>query len=796
MGKTKITENTAERKGTNLILKDIEKVMHDSMMPYAEHVIMERALPRVEDGLKPVQRRILYTMHELGVTPDKPTLKSARIVGDCMGKYHPHGDASIYQALVRMAQDFNFCMPLIDGQGNFGSNDGDGAAAMRYTEAKLSPLAMEILADIDEGTVTWSRNYDDSRKEPDMLPGRFPNLLVNGANGIAVGLSTNIPPHNFAEVIDACVAYINDKEVTLPELLKYVKGPDFPTGGYVIAPELEQIYATGGGKLVLRGKLSVETDRNDRKLLVVTELPYQVVRSTWLASVAKLKETHNLQDIVDIVDESDKDGIRAVIKLKKEADVDKIVELLYQKTDLQIAYNVNMVAIAGSKPVLLTLKDAIGYYVDYQRKVLTGRTEFRLKVARDREHVISGLVIAVKNIDEVIDIIKKAENTQTAKKKLMERFSLSDIQAQAILDLRLARITKLETDKLLDELKELQAQIKELEAILRDGLKLDEVIKSELTAIKKKYKVPRRSVVVSSPDKCRIMTEADIVIEDFDVTVASGRIKKVPVSHGVNQEVIPEARVKAKTLDTLLGFTDKGNCFRLPLTEIPVTKASSKGTEIHDYVKSMTEGEMVVSLFAYKDIPDCTLVWTTRNGTLKRTAFGECASVRSDFYPVINLKEDDEVVSVCRATEGNGIMILSGGGMGLNVKVSEIPVQGRISGGVQGMTLEEGDYVIFADAVCDAGEVVVMTDKGSVKRVFIFDFEPSARRRKGVKAVEFGINGSKLVFASYVTEPYDVKVVTDNGEYILNTENISIETRQHKGKVINKGRVISAGRIN
>lgn len=796
MGRTKIAEKTAVRSGTNLIFKDIEKVMHDSMLPYAEHVIMERALPRVEDGLKPVQRRILYTMHELGVTPDKPTLKSARIVGDCMGKYHPHGDSSIYQALVRMAQDFNLCMPLVDGQGNFGSNDGDGAAAMRYTEARLSPLATELLADIDEGTVSWSRNYDDSRKEPDMLPGRFPNLLVNGANGIAVGLSTNIPPHNFAEVIDACAAYIDDGDITSDGLLRYVKGPDFPTGGYVIAPNLREIYETGNGKLVLRGKLSVETDSSDRKLLVVTELPYQVVRSQWLAEVAKLKESNNIQEIVDIVDESDKDGVRAVIKLRKDADEKAIAELLYKKTSLEVACAVNMVAIAGNKPVLLSLRDAVAYYVEYQRKVVTGRTEFRLGNARDREHIVNGLVIAVGNIDEVIDIIKKAENTPAAKRKLIERFSLSDIQAQAILDLRLSRITKLETSRLLDELKELRELIESLSGILGDGRKLDEVIKSELAAIKKKYRVPRRSTVVSSPDECKILTEADIVIEDFSVTVSEdGRIKKVLSSRaGESGKTLSVASVKAKTLDTLLGFTDEGNCFRLPLSEIPLSKQSSKGSDIRDYVKSMGDGEKVVSLFSYKDIPETTLVWATADGNLKRTEFRECVSGKSEFFPVINLRGEDKVVSVSAANDG-GLMMISRLGMGLNVMISAIPVQGRVSSGVQGMTLEEGDSVFSAEAVSDEGEIVLMTDKGSAKRVFVFDFEPSARRRKGVKAIEFGINGSELVFASYVREPYDILVKTDAGEYILNTENISIETRQHKGKVVNKGKVLAAGRI-
>ena len=437
--------------GSKLITKPMELVMHESMMPYAEHVILDRALPRVEDGLKPVQRRILYSMYEQGNTPDKPTRKSARIVGDCMGRYHPHGDYSIYDAMVRMAQDFSMNAPLIIGQGNFGNIDGDSAAAMRYTEAKLSPAALELLRDIDKDTVRWSRNFDDTTKEPDMLPGRFPNLLVNGATGIAVGLATNIPPHNFGEVIEGTIAFIENKNISLSNMMKIIKGPDFPTGGYVIPGEgLKQAYETGKGKIILRAKMHIEVANGDRKNIVITEIPYGVNKADMLIKIGALKDEKKdlFQGISEIVDESDKEGMRAVIKLRKDCDVKKMIAALLKYSQLQVSYGINMVAIADGKPQQMGLLDIIAYYVNYQRDVILRRSKFELNEAKEREHILKGLVIAVQNIDEVIKIIKNASSTSDAKTKLREAFDLSDKQAQAILDLRLARITKLEVNKL------------------------------------------------------------------------------------------------------------------------------------------------------------------------------------------------------------------------------------------------------------------------------------------------------------------------------------------------------------
>ena len=486
----KSEEKKQQQPTGSLFVTPLEEVLPASMLPYAEFVILDRALPRVEDGLKPVQRRILYTMYEMGLTPDKPHKKSARIVGDCMGKYHPHGDSSVYDAMVRMAQDFNMGRTLVNGHGNFGSVDGDPAAAMRYTEARLEPLSLELLRDLEKNTVPFSLNFDDSLKEPDMLPGRFPNLLVNGASGIAVGLATNIPPHNLAECIDGVVAYIDKPSIKLNEMVKYIPAPDFPTGGYIIANELNQAYKTGKGRIVLRAKVRVEDGDNGKKNIVITELPYQVNKSALLRKIADLREEKKdvLAAISRVSDESDREGIRAVVEVRPEGDVAKILSILYKYTDLEVTFGMNMVAIAGGKPMLMGLMDIIRYYVNYQREVVLRRTKFDLAAAKERCHILEGLIIAVRNIDEVIKIIKNAESTSDARDKLRKRFDLSEKQAQAILDLRLARLTKLEVFKLEEELARLKELIEKLTAIVNSQRRQLEVVKEELLEIKKKYK--------------------------------------------------------------------------------------------------------------------------------------------------------------------------------------------------------------------------------------------------------------------------------------------------------------------
>ena len=562
--------------GSNLITKPMETVMHESMMPYAEHVILDRALPRVEDGLKPVQRRILYSMYEQGVTPDKPYRKSARIVGDCLGRYHPHGDSSVYDAMVRMAQDFSMNIPLIEGQGNFGNIDGDSAAAMRYTEARLSPIALELLRDLEKDTVHWSRNFDDSTKEPDMLPGRYPNLLVNGASGIAVGLATNIPPHNLNEVIDGVIAYIDNRNITLNQMMKIIKGPDFPTGGYIICGDgLNQAYDTGKGKILLRAKVHIEVAPNDRRNIVIDELPYNVNKADLLIKIAALKEEkkEQLQGIAEIVDESDKEGMRAVIKLRKDCDAQSILNLLYKYTALQTTFGINMVAIADGKPQLMGLLDIIAYYTAYQREVVLRRSKYELEQARARAHILEGLVIAVQNIDEVVKIIKESSSTTDARQKLRQAFNLSEKQAQAILDLRLARITRLEVSKLVNELKELQATISRLLVIINSKTEQMNVIKSELTAIKRNYKSKRRSETVSDELQVVVQSEDDEKpIENVVVALsAANTVKRIPIK---NYNLSAKDTVSSTLTDMLtcawetltnsniMMFTNLGNCYR------------------------------------------------------------------------------------------------------------------------------------------------------------------------------------------------------------------------------------------
>ena len=474
----------------NIILNDIETVMHDSMIPYAESVILERALPRVEDGLKPVQRRILYAMHELGLTPDKPYKKSAKVVGECLAKFHPHGDSSVYEAMVHMAQPFNMGMTLVDGQGNYGSVDGDGAAAMRYTEARLNPLSLELLKDIEKDTVDWQNNYDDSLKEPVTLPCRFPNLLVNGGMGIAVGLATNIPPHNICEVIDGAVAVIDNPKIKLDEMMQIIKGPDFPTGGFIIAGEgLQSAYETGKGKILIRSKLNVECENNGRQQIIVTQIPYQVNKAKLIQKIGQLMvdRKDEFGGIQDVVDESDRHGMRIVIKLRKDVDANDVLNLLYKNTNLQVSYGINMVMIADGKPQQLGLLSVLRYYTEYQKQVVLRRTKHDLQKAKTRREIVNGLIIAVTNIDKVIQIIKKSEDTSTARQNLRKAFDLSEIQAQAILDLKLARLTRLEIDNLKDELAYLDNLIKSLQEIIDSKRRLNSVVKEELIAIKKKY---------------------------------------------------------------------------------------------------------------------------------------------------------------------------------------------------------------------------------------------------------------------------------------------------------------------
>ena len=793
--------------GKNVIQKSVEVVMHESMMPYSEHVILDRALPRVEDGLKPVQRRILYSMIELGVTPDKPYRKSARIVGDCLGKYHPHGDTSVYDAMVRMAQPFSMKEILIDGHGNFGSEDGDGAAAMRYTEARLAPLALEMLKDIDKDTVDWSFNFDDTLKEPNTLPSRYPNLLVNGATGIAVGLATNIPPHNLGEVISGVIAYIENPNIKLKEMMRYIKGPDFPTGGFIIGgDELVNAYETGKGKILIRAKAHIELGDNDKKSIVITEFPYQVKKATLLAKILDVRETkkNDLIGISEILDESDRNGTRAVIKVKKDYDPKKILDLLYKYTDLQVSYGINMVVVADGKPQQLGLIPIIKHYVDYQQKIIYRRTKFDLENAKEREHILEGLVIAVRNIDEVIKIIKTSENTPVAKRRLMERFKLSDRQAQAILDLRLARLTHLEVYKLEQELKEVRALIKKLTEILNSKKLQLETVKTELLEIKKKFKSDRVTNILTGIDNFEIKSYDDKKpVESVVIGISKqNTIKSMTVKHfnGVTKEFGEKSNnfeIYTKLYPTqsdkqLIFFTDKGNAYKISAEDLPDCKWREKGALFNEVFKDALPGERAVAVF---EIPDQTneelskknLIFFSKAGMIKKTPWSEYYLLKNIFQ-ASKFKEDDYLVDVVSESEDpkSTICFVTKNGNVLNAFTDDIPVQGRISGGVKGIALGDGDEVVSVGYALPSSRLVVITDKGYAKKVKLSEIEPMARYRKGVKVISFNAgNGTKIVFSCIVNSPLSVVVEDiDGNKGSYSTDSFENQPRTGSGKSI------------
>ena len=736
---------------------NMEDVMHNSMMPYAEHVILERALPRVEDGLKPVQRRILYTMMELGTTPDKPHRKCARIVGDCLGKYHPHGDSSVYGALVHMAQDFSMRCPMVDGHGNFGSIDGDGAAAMRYTEARMTPLAMEMLRDIEKDTVPFRLNFDDTLKEPDMLPARFPNLLVNGANGIAVGLATNIPTHNLGEAIRAVIAQMENPDISLDDLMTILPGPDFPTGGVLLAnDEIRRGYETGKGKLTLRARVHVEDGISGRKQLVITEIPYQINKAAMLEKIQKLSEEKKvaLGGIYDIRDESDRTGMRAVIELKRDVDPLRILSYLYKYSDLQVTFGVNMVAIVGGKPKQLSLKELIASYIDYQKQVVTRRTEYELKQAKARAHVLEGLMIALDNLDEVIALIRASKSPKEARIGLMERFALSEIQAQAILDMRLQRLTNLEVEALRKEYADVLKLIARLESILKSGRKLNEVIRKEMEAIAEEFANDRRTTLevpenapVDLPDSTPEPEDAVIVYTEggYLKRISPALLKRTPIpSPEENQAECARWLLPSTTAENLYIFTSLGNCYPINVGRISECKPKDRGQLLSGVLMGIEENEHPLLMLTcdpakIKDLPD--FLFVTKNGMIKRTA-AEDYDVRSRKYPALTLKKGDSLLTVLPAAHEGDLLLITRGGMSIRFPLSSIPVQGRIATGVKGMGVESGDQVLWVSQLAETDEIILFSERGWAKRIPQLDFECQNRAGKGVRCFYFNKNGS------------------------------------------------------
>ncbi|HIU34379.1 MAG TPA: DNA topoisomerase (ATP-hydrolyzing) subunit A [Candidatus Pullichristensenella excrementigallinarum] len=772
--------------------KPMEEVMHDSMIPYSEYVILERALPRVEDGLKPVQRRILFAMHELGNTADKPHRKCARIVGECLGKYHPHGDTSVYDALARMAQPFVMRAPLVDGHGNFGSIDGDSPAAMRYTEARMTELAEVLLQDIDKDTVGFHLNFDDTQKEPDLLPGRFPNLLVNGSSGIAVGLATNIPPHNLGEAIDGAIALMRNPEISTEELMRYIPAPDFPTGGVLSGDgELRSAYETGRGKLSLRCKVELEKGTAGRTLIVIREVPYQVNKAAMLEKILRLSEEKKalLGGIYDIRDESDRQGMRAVIELKRDVDAQKVLNALYKYSDMQVTFGVNMVAIADGKPRLMGLREMLSHYIRHQKDVVTRRTRHELEQAEARAHILEGLIVAVDNLDEVIRLIRGSKNPKEAREKLVARFALSEIQAQAILDMRLQRLTNLEILSLRREHEEIQKLIKRLKGILASEKKLIEVIERELLEIREKFADSRRTQIVDSFEKIVIEEEAPVADEAVVQVTSAGFIKRLPKRLFEKTQEEKEAcrwTIEAMTDEKILFFTNLGNCYPIALAQIPECRIKDRGLPPGGLLAGLEKEEQVVSVL-HPGKWDGEWVLFSELGLCKRVKVQDLM-VRKAKYAAIGLREGDRLLTVFDAAQCPSILCVSRSGMAIHFPVEEISVLGRTAAGVKAMQLNPGDRLIAAFAHNSEGEVLLATDLGYMKRCLLIDFDRQARGGKGLKAISFlknGMNGSEIACALPVKEPFDFTAYQRSGASTrCNTEDIDIETRSGKGQPV------------
>ena len=765
---------------------DLEKTMRDCYIDYAMSVIVARALPDVRDGLKPVQRRILYSMGELGVTPDKPYRKSARIVGDTMGKYHPHGDISIYDAMVRMAQDFNTRYMLVDGHGNFGSVDGDGAAAMRYTEARLSKIATEMLADINKDTVDFDDNFDGSLKEPKVLPSRYPNLLVNGSNGIAVGMATNIPPHNLGEIIDGVVKIIDnyvleDRETKIEELLEIVKGPDFPTGATIYGTSgIEQAYRTGKGRIVVRANMEVEPMHGNRQRIVATEIPYQVNKARLIEKIAELVKDKRIEGISDLRDESDRHGMRIVIELRRDANAKVIMNQLYKNSQMQDVFSVNMLALVNNQPRVLNLKQMLSYYLDHQKDVVTRRTRYDLEKAQARAHILEGLLVALDHIDEIVSMIRHSKSVQEAKEKLISRFDLTDAQAQAIVDMRLRALTGLERDRLEGEYRELEEKIAEYMAILGSEKLLYNVIKEELLIIKTKYADDRRTYITY--DEGEINLEDLIKNEQVVITMTNlGYIKRTTLDmyHSQNrggkgikgidtrEEDFVTHLFVASTHDYIQFFTNKGKVYRLKAYEVQEAGRTARGQAIVNLL-SLSGDEKVSAVVLAKGLDDengC-LIMATRKGQVKKTPLSEFATIRMNGLIAITLQEDDELIEVKRAKGEDEVFLATKFGQMIRFSEQDVRSTGRTSMGVRGITLDEGDEVIGMQLARQGDAILAVTESGMGKRTDLEEFSLQHRGGKGIRYYKITGKTGNVIGFKIVQEQQDLLLITSEGTII------------------------------
>ncbi|NLV66880.1 MAG: DNA gyrase subunit A [Spirochaetes bacterium] len=723
--------------------------MKTAYLDYAMSVIVGRALPDVRDGLKPVHRRILHAMNERAWRSDRPYVKSAKIVGEVIGNFHPHGDTAVYETMVRMAQDFSMRLPIIDGQGNFGSVDGDPAAAYRYTEARLEKSAEELLSDIDKETVDFIPNFDDTRKEPVVLPAAFPNLLVNGSEGIAVGMATKIPPNNLGEIIDATVQIIDNPEITSKQLLKYIKGPDFPTGGSIMGNDgIYKAYTTGRGSIIVRGKYTIEENKKGREEIIISEIPYQVNKATLVARIAELVNEKEIEGISELRDESDRRGMRIYIGLKKDANSSVIINQLLKHTQLQTSFGVILLSIVDGVPKILDIKAMLAYYINHRREVVIRRTKYDLKKAEERAHILEGLKIALENIDEVIAIIKASKNPDEASVKLMKRFSLSEIQAKAILDMRLQRLTSLEIKKIIDELKELLKLIAELKALLASETKMNNLIKTELVAIKDKYSDKRRTEIVAGGETSTDFDIEDLIAdEEMVVSITNdGFIRRMPIDtfkkqrrggKGVigmssKREDFVKMMTVASAHDTVFLFSNKGKIFALKTYEIPVSTKTSRGKSLKGIINLAT-GENITAICSIKTFEtDDFLCLATRHGILKKTGIAEFSNARKGGIICINLKKEDELVDVKVVEKESDLVIASREGLLLRTNLQKMRSMGRSAAGIIGMRLDKNDHIIGMDIVKDGSSLFVITEKGFGKRVPYNNFANKGRGGKGM----------------------------------------------------------------
>lgn len=760
---------------------NISQEMRTSFLDYAMSVIVSRALPDVRDGLKPVHRRILYAMNDLGITADKAYKKSARIVGEVIGKYHPHGDSAVYEAMVRMAQDFNQRYMLVNGHGNFGSIDGDSAAAMRYTEAKMSKISMELLRDIAKNTIDYQDNYDGSEREPIVLPARFPNLLVNGATGIAVGMATNIPPHQLGEVIDGVLALSHNPEITIAELMEYIPGPDFPTAGQILGRSgIRRAYETGRGTVILRARVEIEEKANGKQSIIVTELPYQVNKARLIEKIAELVRDKKIDGITDLRDESDRNGMRIVMELRRDANANVLLNNLYKHTALQTSFGINMLSLVNGEPKVLNLKECLYYYLEHQKVVIRRRTAYELEKAEARAHILEGLRIALDHLDEVITLIRNSKTADIAKQGLMERFGLSEKQAQAILDMRLQRLTGLEREKIEQEYQELLALIAELKAILADEEKVLEIIREELTEVKDRFNDTRRSEItiggMEAIEDEDLIPEQNIVI----TLTHNGYVKRLPASTyktqnrggrgvqgmGTNNDDFVEHLLTTSTHDHILFFTNKGKVYRTKGYEIPEYSRTAKGIPIINLLE-VDKDEWVNAIIPIREFSDDHyLFFTTKQGIAKRTPLSSFANIRNNGLIAISLREEDELISVRLTTGEKDMIVGTSNGMLIRFHEEDVRSMGRNAAGVKAITLGDDDQVVGMEIVEENMDVLIVTKNGYGKRTSVEEYRLQSRGGKGLKTCNITDKNGKLIAVKSVNGEEDIMLITAAGVLI------------------------------